>query len=54
MEDPVVEQRLEVLNELAMVGFVVEFPFDITRISSRQFAEVVAGAVGRKIKRSSK
>lgn len=49
--DPVVEQRLEILNELAIIGLIVEFPFDIAKIGSRQFAEIVAGAILRKIKR---
>ncbi len=44
-------QRSEILSQLEMVGVTVELPAMLLEsLNSAQFAEVVAGAVGRKVK----
>ena len=41
-------QRMYILNELAIVGVTVDLPSDFMwGLNSRQFAEVIAGVVGR-------
>jgi hypothetical protein len=41
-------QRMYILNELALVGVTVDLPSDFMwGLNSQQFAEVIAGAVGR-------
>ena len=44
-------QRSEILSQLEMVGVTVELPAMLLEsLNSAQFAEVVAGAVDRKVK----
>lgn len=44
-------QRSEILSQLEMVGVVVNLPAMLLEsLNSAQFAEVVAGAVSRKVK----
>lgn len=44
-------QRSEILSELEMVGVSVDLPSMLLEsLNSAQFAEVVAGAVSRKVK----
>ena len=44
-------QRSEILSQLEMVGVTVDLPAMLLEsLNSAQFAEVVAGAVGRKVK----
>jgi hypothetical protein len=41
-------QRMYILNELALVGVTVDLPSDFMwGLNSQQFAEVIAGLVGR-------
>jgi hypothetical protein len=41
-------QRMYILNELALVGVTVDLPSDFMwGLNSQQFAEVIAGVVGR-------
>jgi hypothetical protein len=41
-------QRMHILNELAIVGVTVDLPSDFMwGLNSQQFAEVLAGIVGR-------
>jgi hypothetical protein len=44
-------QRSEILSQLEMVGITVDLPgLLLESLNSAQFAEVIAGAVGRKVK----
>jgi hypothetical protein len=44
-------QRSEILSQLEMVGITVDLPgLLLESLNSAQFAEVVAGAVSRKVK----
>ena len=44
-------QRSEILSQLEMVGVTVDLPgLLLESLNSSQFAEVVAGAVGRRVK----
>lgn len=41
-------QRMYILNELALVGVTVDLPSEFIRgLNSQQFAEVIAGVVSR-------
>lgn len=45
-------QRSEILSQLDMIGVTVDLPGTLLEsLNSAQFAEVVAGAVSRKVKR---
>jgi hypothetical protein len=45
-------QRSEILSQLGMIGVTLDLPgMLLESLNSAQFAEVIAGAVGRKVKR---